>query len=87
MTAPFWVEIAVAVHAKHVGVDGRVVGGHVDEHRHFLTATGTREFRVIVTPEAIVVVLGRCEGDCQQQTGGGKQPALSLATLERSGAG
>ena len=57
MTAPFGIEVAVAIHAQQVGVDGCIVGGHVDEHRHFLTGTGASEFRVIVTAEAIVIVL------------------------------
>ena len=88
MTTLLRVEVTVTFHAGQVGVDRCIVNGLGDEHRHFLTAAGAREFGVAMTFEAIVIALGRREGRCEQETGCScNKPTLSITTWQRFGVG
>ena len=51
------VKVTVAVNACQVGVNGRRVGLWSHVHRHLFFATGTRELGVVVTVEALLIVL------------------------------
>jgi hypothetical protein len=85
MPAPFRVYILMTLDARHVAMNGCRVSffGHVD--RHFLAAAGAREFRVGVTGEAVLIVLGWC-GECRKADNYGDQgkQELSMTTLGES---
>ena len=79
------VQVRVAFHASHVGVDGRCVNFCAHEHRHFFASELASEFRVIVTLEAIGIVLCQCGGTREaEDRGHGCEPICSAIPLGAS---
>jgi len=77
--APLRVQIAVAVHACRVGVNGCRVSVFGDEDRYILTCKGARELGVGVTLEAILIVLRQRRGCCEPEDRSRQsKPTLSM---------
>ena len=80
------VQVIVAVHTCHVGVNGRCVRRLIHEDRHLFACKGAREFRVGVALKAFLIVLGLC-GGCREAEDRGRydEATPSMTTLGQSG--
>ena len=78
-----WIQVAVAVNSRLPGVHGSSVDRDVHISRYRLVATGSGEVRIVVTPQAAIVVLGegaRCAE--KEYCGGCDESVASAAAAE-----